>query len=85
MTKPMTEDVKQERIRTRAYEIWCEEGRPEGRDHDNWLKACDEIEADLRKAAGLSPKKPRVVAPKPAISKITKSTKSGKSAAILHS
>jgi hypothetical protein len=85
MTKPMTADMKEERIRMRAYEIWCEEGQPQGRDMENWLKACDEIEADLRKAAGLAPKKP--AAAKPAASsakpKVTKAAKSA--SAVLHS
>jgi hypothetical protein len=84
MKKPISAESKEERIRTRAYEIWCEEGQPEGRDEDNWLRACDEIEADLRKAAGLAPKKPGAAAAKPAITKIVKSAKPGKSA-ILHS
>lgn len=85
MTKPMTEDMKQERIRMRAYEIWCEEGRPDGRDQDNWLKACDEIEADLRQAAGLPPKKP-VPAAKPKVAKMSRPAKTGKSAStVLHS
>lgn len=28
-----------ERIRARAYQIWEEHGRPEGRHHDHWLQA----------------------------------------------
>ncbi len=30
-------------IRRRAYAIWEEEGRPEGRDHEFWLRAEMEI------------------------------------------
>lgn len=85
MTKPMTDDTKQERIRLRAYEIWCEEGRPDGRDMENWLKACDEIETDLRSAAGLPPKKPAAAA-KPRVTKMAKPAKAGKAAStVLHS
>ena len=84
MTKPMTADMKEERIRTRAYEIWCEEGQPQGRDVENWLKACEEIEADLREAAGLAPKQPAAAKPKTA--KIAKPAKAAKPAsAVLHS
>jgi len=32
-------DDREERIRTRAHEIWEREGRPEGRAMANWLKA----------------------------------------------
>ena len=28
-----------EEIARRAYELWCAEGRPEGRQHDHWLAA----------------------------------------------
>lgn len=30
---------KHEQIRTRAYQIWEEEGRPHGRDHHHWTRA----------------------------------------------
>jgi hypothetical protein len=29
----------EQRIRARAHEIWEQEGRPEGREHDHWEKA----------------------------------------------
>jgi hypothetical protein len=80
---PMPMESKEERIRMRAYEIWCEEGQPAGRDQDNWLRACEEIEADLREAAGMPPKKPRTAAAKPKVTKIAKTGKS--SSAVLHS
>lgn len=34
-------------IRQRAYAIWEDEGRPHGRDWDHWLKASQEIRADI--------------------------------------
>jgi hypothetical protein len=37
-------------IRDRAYEIWNEEGRPDGRDRIHWLRAEAEWR-DARKAA----------------------------------
>jgi hypothetical protein len=32
-------DDREARIRDRAYHIWVEHGRPEGREHDHWLEA----------------------------------------------
>ena len=36
------------RIRKRAYEIWEDEGRPQGRDRIHWLRA----EAEFRESLG---------------------------------
>ena len=33
----------EDRIRRRAYEIWEQEGRPDGREVDHWLRAAREI------------------------------------------
>ncbi len=38
--------VPQEKIAARAYQIWQESGRPNGRDQDHWLQA----ERELRTA-----------------------------------
>ena len=46
------------RIRKRAYAIWIEEGKPEGRAMDHWLRARWELEqapdpkADLQRLEG---------------------------------
>jgi hypothetical protein len=32
-------------IRTRAYAIWEEEGRPDGRDWEHWCRAAQEVAA----------------------------------------
>jgi hypothetical protein len=40
-------EAKERRIRIRAYEIWEQEGRPEGRDVDHWLQAKWEIEQTI--------------------------------------
>lgn len=48
---PITTD---EEIRLRAYQIWEEEGRPEGRDMMHWQQASDEVtiaRGDARAAA----------------------------------
>ena len=35
---------KEERIRRRAYNIWCAEGWPKGRAQEHWEQACREVE-----------------------------------------
>lgn len=37
----------EERIRQRSYEIWVQEGCPEGRAVQNWTQATAEIEREL--------------------------------------
>lgn len=37
---------KHEQIRRHAYEIWEEEGRPEGSATKHWLQACGELADD---------------------------------------
>jgi hypothetical protein len=48
------DEAEERRVRERAYEIWDEEGRPEGRALDHWLRAARERLADqnLRLAEG---------------------------------
>jgi hypothetical protein len=41
----MTDDIEV-RIKERAFQIWIEEGRPQGRDRENWEKAKAEIVAE---------------------------------------
>lgn len=36
---------QEKKIRRRAYEIWEQEGRPQSRDHDHWLRAEAELAA----------------------------------------
>ena len=35
---------KEDRIRSRAYEIWKREGCPEGRDREHWEEAVQELD-----------------------------------------
>ncbi|HVS43662.1 MAG TPA: DUF2934 domain-containing protein [Candidatus Dormibacteraeota bacterium] len=51
----------EERIRTRAYELWEGEGRPEGREVDHWLRAAQEVAAEEDRPATRA-RKPRTVA-----------------------
>ncbi|WP_432280269.1 DUF2934 domain-containing protein [Stakelama saccharophila] len=48
----MKDDTEQH-IRDRAYQIWQEEGQPEGREHEHWARARTEIE-DARPGAAKS-------------------------------
>ena len=40
--QPVEPDAGTDQIRRRAYEIWQEEGQPEGRDQDHWDQAVRE-------------------------------------------
>ena len=42
-------DEKMDQLRSRAYQIWEREGRPQGRDLEHWLEAERELEAEDRK------------------------------------
>ncbi|MFT6533255.1 MAG: hypothetical protein ACJASC_002816 [Limimaricola cinnabarinus] len=39
-------DDREERIRQRAYDLWQNEGAPEGRDQDHWHEAAAQIDAE---------------------------------------
>jgi hypothetical protein len=45
----------EQRIRVRAYELWLEEGKPEGKDKEHWERAKAEIEELAEPAIGPSP------------------------------
>ena len=53
----------EERVRTRAHEIWVHEGHPHGRDLDHWRQAEAEIAAEAsptdkkQRAAKVTPAK----------------------------
>ena len=40
-------------IRAIAYSLWEEEGRPEGRAEDHWLRACELVASAEARAAGI--------------------------------
>ncbi|MBV9736092.1 MAG: DUF2934 domain-containing protein [Acidisphaera sp.] len=39
-------DENEDRIRERAYRLWEEEGRPEGREHDHWERARQMLDSE---------------------------------------
>jgi Protein of unknown function (DUF2934) len=48
----------EERIRTRAYELWEAEGRPGGREVEHWLQAAQEVAAEDGGGGGATPDSP---------------------------
>lgn len=38
--------IDEEKIRQRAYELWEQEGQPEGAEQDHWRLAREELEAE---------------------------------------
>jgi hypothetical protein len=58
-------------IRERSYYIWVSEGFPEGKDHEHWLRAKAELEAEEeahRRAEAALSGSPYFVMPRPLIS-----------------
>jgi hypothetical protein len=41
-----TDPALEERVRVRAHQIWEEEGRPEGRSMEHWIRAVLELARD---------------------------------------
>lgn len=39
-------DDREARIRERAYQIWIDQDRPEGREHEHWAEAVRQIDAE---------------------------------------
>ena len=39
----MTHNINEENIRVAAYYIWEQAGRPEGKDKECWIKACEQL------------------------------------------
>jgi len=48
--------MDEHRIRHRAYEIWEQEGRPEGRRAEHWERACRELQEEDERAKEQGPK-----------------------------
>ncbi|AWJ91229.1 DUF2934 domain-containing protein (plasmid) [Azospirillum baldaniorum] len=47
--------MDEHRIRHRAYEIWEQEGRPEGRRAEHWERACRELQEEDERAKEQGP------------------------------
>ena len=46
MTDAAAKEALKRRIRERAYRIWLDEGQPQGRDLEHWLRAKREVEEE---------------------------------------
>lgn len=46
MPTPAPQPTQEERVRARAYQIWLEEGRPEGRADIHWQRAVESLAAE---------------------------------------
>lgn len=46
MTNNAAQEELERRIRDRAYRIWLDEGQPEGKYLDHWLRAKREVEEE---------------------------------------
>ncbi|GAA0533997.1 hypothetical protein GCM10008941_11830 [Rhizomicrobium palustre] len=42
--------IPEEQVRARSYMIWENEGRPDGRSEEFWLRAAAELERELEKS-----------------------------------
>ncbi len=45
----------EQRIRERAYQIWLDEGCPDGRDREHWRRACEEVTGEENRHAATLP------------------------------
>jgi hypothetical protein len=63
--------ISEEAIRERAYHIWVREGCPPGRQHEHWVQAQVELEAE-QQAVGRTKKAP---AKRPAAARVRKASK----------
>ncbi|MFK7745356.1 MAG: DUF2934 domain-containing protein [Roseobacter sp.] len=59
-------------IRETAYLFWLDDGQPEGRDQEHWLKAIDALTPPTPKKARKAPAKTRTVKAKTAAPKAAK-------------
>jgi hypothetical protein len=58
--EPTMPGTLEQRIRARAHQIWEQEGRPQGREHDHWEKAriLVSIEDDKSSLKPVEPERP---------------------------
>ena len=54
---------REERVRRRAYQLWEEAGRPEGRSNEFWLRAEEEILGKVDSSIAFDPFEPPVDEP----------------------
>jgi hypothetical protein len=58
-TPPMTPTnasvkVPHEKVAMRAYEKWCQRGRPQGTDKQDWMEAEQELRSEMMRSGSIS-------------------------------
>ena len=63
----MEQQALEARVRERAYQLWEQEGRPEGQEHAHWHEAERQVmlEAGLGEPQGARPEPPKGERPEP--------------------
>ena len=70
----MTKEINEENIRVAAYYIWEQAGRPEGKDKECWIRACEQLFAPKKTVKVATKKATKAkVAPKKAAAPAKKS------------
>ena len=57
----MADETLEDRIRSRAFQIWLDEGEPEGRDVEHWERAKKEITEGAQPHSGAPPLQPEPI------------------------
>jgi hypothetical protein len=69
----MTKEINEENIRVAAYYIWEQAGRPEGKDKECWIRACEQLFAPKKSVKVAAKKVASKAAPKKAAKPAKKS------------
>lgn len=67
----MKNSINEDNIRVAAYYIWEQAGRPEGKEKECWIKACEQLFAANTKSCKCTKKPVKKTASKPVV-KLTK-------------
>ncbi len=62
----MTHQINEDNIRVAAYYIWEQAGRPEGKEKECWIKACEQLFAANNKKSASQKSESRKASKKPA-------------------
>lgn len=55
----MKQEINEDNIRVAAYYIWEQAGRPEGKEKECWIKACEQLFAANNKKSASSKSAPK--------------------------
>ena len=71
----MTHQINEDNIRVAAYYIWEQAGRPEGKEKECWIKACEQLFAANNKKSASSKSAPKKTAKKASPATVKSSAK----------